>query len=161
MALQTQTATPPAQAPRAEAPRAPYIASATNQPMPASTNIRLELVITDTFTGAPVKKSVSLLVVTGNSGMIRTSNTMTGTLAVLNVDAVAAAYQSGVVSTRLTFEYSPPPPIEGPLAGRRSPSLNESITVVLQDGKPMVISQSADPATDRKVTAELTATILK
>jgi hypothetical protein len=33
--------------------------------------------------------------------------------------------------------------------------------VVLQDGKPLMVSQSADPTTERRVTAELTATILK
>ncbi len=43
----------------------------------------------------------------------------------------------------------------------RSPRLNESITVVLQDGKMLMVSQSADPGSDRKVTAELMATILK
>ena len=134
-------------------PRAPSLLSATNQPMPAATNIRLELVITDTFTGAPVKKSVSLLVLSGNSGMIRTSNSGSGNTATLNIDAVAAAYQNGMISTRITFEYSPAPHTEGPLAGRRSPPLNESITVVLADGQPLIISQSADPATDRKVTA--------
>lgn len=158
--VQSGRATAP-QAPRASAPRAPQIASATNKPMPAATNIRLELLITDTFTGTPVKKSVSLLILTGNSGMIRTMNTGMGGAATLDVDAIAAAYQNGMVATRITFQYQPAPVTEGDLAGKRPPTLNESITVVLMDGKPMAISQSADPATDRKVTAELTATILK
>jgi hypothetical protein len=164
-----QATTPPATAPtpgqtpapRPAPPRAPSIGAPSGTQVPAATNIRLDLVITDTFTGTPVKKSVSLLLLTGNSGMIRTSNTGTGNLAVLNVDAIAAGYLNGQIPTRITFEYSPAPQTEGPLAGRRSPTLNESITVVLQDGKPLMISQSADPATDRKVTAELTATILK
>ena len=147
--------------PRAETPRAPSIGAPSSALVPPATNIRLELVITDTFTGTPVKKSVSLLLLTGNSGMIRTSNTGSGNLAILNVDAIAAGYLNGQIPTRITFEYSPAPQTEGPLAGRRSPTLNESITVVLQDGKPLMISQSADPASDRKVTAELTATILK
>jgi len=153
--------TPPAAAPRAEAPRAPSIGGPNNQPMPAGTNIRLELAITDTYTGAPVKKTVSLLVLSNNSGMIRTNNYGDAGLATLNVDAVAAAYQSGQVSVRITFEYTPARLKEGTASTGRPPTLNESITVVLQDGKPLMVSQSADPATDRKVTAELTATILK
>jgi hypothetical protein len=40
-------------------------------------------------------------------------------------------------------------------------SLNESMTVVLESGKSMVVSQAADPTSDRKITVEVTATILK
>ncbi len=154
-----QAIAPPAVAPRP--PSAPNIGDATNRPMPQATNIRFELTVTDTLSGAPVKKNVSWLVLNGHSGMIRTTNTSTGFNAFINVDAVATAYQNGQVSTRITFEYSPAAPKDGTNAGSRPPSLNESITVVLQDGKPMMLSQSADPVTDRKVTAELTATILK
>jgi hypothetical protein len=156
-----QATTPPAQAPRAETPRAPSIQSPQSgiNYMPAHTNIRLDLAITDTLSGAPVKKTVSLIVLTNNSGMIRTTSGDRNSN--LNVDALAAAYTSGHVSVRMTFEYTPPQPLKDGVAVGRSPSLNESITVVLQDGKPMMVSQSADPATDRKVTAELTATILK
>jgi hypothetical protein len=150
-----QTAPP---APRAETPRAPSITAMGNTPMPSATNIRLDLTITDTYTGAPVKKTVSMLVLTGNNGMIRTSGS--DGWSVLNVDAVAAAYTGGQVSLRMTFEYTPAQAKQD-VQRERAPRLNESITVVLQDGKPLMVSQSADPATDRKVTAELTATILK
>ncbi len=147
--------------PRAETPRAPQIATPGNPSM-GPVNIRLELAITDTFSGTPVKKSVSLLVLNGNSGMIRTTN-YEAAAATLNVDAMANAYQNGLISVRLTFEYSPAPaPVkEGQGRQALSPRLNESITVVLQDGKMLMVSQSADPGSDRKVTAELTATILK
>jgi hypothetical protein len=148
--------TPPAAAPRPE-PRAPSIGAMGNTPMPAATNIRLDLVITDTYTGVPVKKTVSLLVLTGHNGMIRTRGS--DGWSVLNVDAIAAAYTGGQVSLRMTFEYTPAQSKE-PNSGR-APTLNESITVVLQDGKPLMVSQSADPTTERRVTAELTATILK
>lgn len=157
-AQQGGATTPPAAAPRPETPRAPSIMSQNNLPMAAATNIRLDLAITDTFTGSPVKKTVSLLILNGNSGMIRTRGS--DGWSVLNVDAVAQAYQNGQVSLRMTFEYAPSSSKEASV-NNRPPSLNESITVVLQDGKPMMVSQSADPATDRKVTAELTATILK
>jgi hypothetical protein len=155
--------TPPASAPRPETPRAPFIGNSANAPMSPATNIRLDLTITDNFTGSPVKKSVTMLLLTGNNGMIRTSSV--DGWAVLNVDAIAAAFTGGLVSVRMTFEYTPA--LTKPITnientgGGRPPRLNESITVVLQDGKPLMVSQSADPATDRKVTAELTATILK
>jgi|SRR5687767_12200802 len=154
-AQQGQPTTPPAIAPRP--PSAPNIGGPNNHGMPAHTNIKLDLTITDTFTGIPVKKTVTMLVLQNNGGMIRT--TSADGWSNLNVDAVAAAYVTGLVSLRMTFEYTPP--LGKDATGQRPPRLNESITVVLQDGKPLVVSQSADPATDRKVTAELTATILK
>jgi hypothetical protein len=156
-----QATTPPATAPRAETPRAPSLHNPNLgiNPMAPQTNIRLDLTITDTITGAPVKKTVSLIVLTNNSGMIRTRSG--DAEATLNVDALAAAYTQGLISVRMTFEFTPPRAMKDGVAVGRSPSLNESITVVLQDGKPMLVSQSADPANDRKVTAELTATILK
>jgi hypothetical protein len=157
-AQQGVATTPPASAPRPEPPRAPYLSGPNMQGVPAGTNIRLDLAITDTFTGSPVKKNVSLIVLQNNGGMIRT--TSIDGWSNLNVDAIAAAYNNGQVSVRLTFEYTPPLGKDA-TSSNRPPRLNESITVVLQDGKPLVVSQSADPANDRKVTAELTATILK
>lgn len=93
--------------------------------------------------------------------MIRTSNIYTSGQPVLNVDVLAAAYQGGIVSVHMTFEVTPVSVAVSGGTPSRPPTLNESITVMLMDGKPTLISQSADPATDRKVTAELTATIIK
>jgi hypothetical protein len=156
-----QAMTPPATPPRPAS--APNIGGPNNQGLPPQTNIKLDLTITDTFTGSPVKKTVTMLVLQNNGGMIRTSSA--DGWAILNVDAIAAAYTSGLISIRLTFEYTPAMTREvvtsNNSTGGRPPRLNESITVVLQDGKPMVVSQSADPANERKVTTELTATILK
>ncbi len=155
-------ATPPAQAPTPAPPvnRAPSLGLPTSQGMPASTNIRLQLTLSDNYGGTPTKKTATMVMLNGNGGMIRTNNRETE--ATLNVDALASAYQNGLVSVRLTFEYTPPRPT-GP-SGQRlglAPTLHESITVALVDGKPMIVTESADPATDRKVTLEVTATILK
>lgn len=139
------------------ASRAPSLHIPGVSPVSSATNIKLDLALTDNYTGAVVTKNVSLLMLQGNGGMIRTGNGFAN----LNVDAVAAAYQNGMVSVKLTFEYLAAQPKDGPLAGARVPTLNESITIVLQDGKPLLVSQSADPTTDRKVTVEVTATILK
>ena len=40
-------------------------------------------------------------------------------------------------------------------------SWSERLTLTLESGKPMIISQAADPTSDRKITVEITATILK
>jgi hypothetical protein len=39
--------------------------------------------------------------------------------------------------------------------------MNQSLTVILQSGKPLIVSQAADPVSDRKVVVEVKATILK
>ena len=39
--------------------------------------------------------------------------------------------------------------------------MNERVSGTLDDGNPMVISQTSDPSTDRIVKVELKATILK
>ncbi len=58
----------------------------------------------------------------------------------------------------LTIEYIPITP-EG--ASRRPAGLLEMLTVILQNGKPMLISQAADPTIDRRITAEVRATVMK
>ena len=40
-------------------------------------------------------------------------------------------------------------------------SLNEMLSLILESGKPTIVSQAADPTSDRKITVEVTATILK
>lgn len=126
-------------------------------PLPAATNIRLTLTITDTFDGTPVKKTLSLIAAQNFGGQIRS----VGNSGTMDVDAVVLAYQGGAIAARVTFQYMAPSREEGPLRGQRPAGINESITVVLQDGKPMVVTESADPGSDRKVTVELTATVLK
>jgi hypothetical protein len=39
--------------------------------------------------------------------------------------------------------------------------INEMLTVLLQCGKPLIVTQAADPSVDRKVAVEVTATVLK
>jgi hypothetical protein len=39
--------------------------------------------------------------------------------------------------------------------------LNESMTLILDSGKPTVVSQAADPISDRRIAVEVTATILR
>lgn len=160
-----QATTPPAAAPRPGQTAPPR--AATPDPLgsraAASTNIRLEMKISDTLTGQAVTKEVTMIIQSGSNGRIRTESFVAQKFRVnLNIDASTTAYVSGVVRTNVTFEYSPAP--ANAASGDQPaqiPQLNESISVILQDGKPMIVSQSADPMTARKVTVELTATILK
>ena len=110
-----------------------------------------------------MKKTVSMLVMSGRSGAIRTQNTLPGGVNVhLNVDASVQAYPGGAVTVTITFNYMPAPDPADQVGKNPSPAqLSESLNLLLRDGKPLVVSQSADPATDRKVTVELTATIMK
>jgi hypothetical protein len=127
-------------------------------------NIRLDLAITDTYGGSPSKKTVTMLIRSGQGGRIRTANNLAGAEVKLNVDAIVRSHRVSAngptwMEAQVTFEYTPAqqPTVEG---ARTFPAqLHESIDVVLLDGKPLVVSQSADPATDRRVTVELTATM--
>ena len=40
-------------------------------------------------------------------------------------------------------------------------AISEAVATLLEDGKPLVVSQSADPSSDRKVRVELKATIVR
>ena len=40
-------------------------------------------------------------------------------------------------------------------------TLNESVTLLLESGKGLAVTQSADPMSDRKVSVEVKATVLK
>ena len=133
-------------------------------PQPTA-NIRIELTITDQRgTAAPISKIIAMTMVDGGFGRIRTGGDVRTPLGfrpvTLNVDAQPRIYKDGKIRVDMTIEYRP---IAGESDTEQSstPTINESIGVLLEDGKPLLISQSADPATDRKVKVEVKATILK
>jgi hypothetical protein len=138
---------------KAEPARGPML------PNPA-VNVRVDLTITDTYSGAPSKKTVTMLIANGGGASIRTNmSRMQPNAPVLNVDGQLTVFPSNVVKLFLTFNYWPG---NAPNAQTAAPGeVTESANVLLQDGKTMVISQSADPTTDRKVTVEVTATVVK
>jgi len=130
-------------------------------PSPVFANIKVELTISDTYAEAPSSKTVMLLVMAGDRGMVRTSNRLSNGQGVeLNVDVHTLLLTNGAIRLGLTFEYTPAQSA-APESRTLPAQLNESLTVVLQDGKKLMVSQSADPATDRKVTVEVTATVIK
>jgi len=116
---------------------------------PPTQNIKIEVTITDAAEKT-TKKTVSMLVADGNNGRIRASNNQ----GVLNVDGHGQAAVDGRIYVSVTIEYMPD-------RMANTTTLNESISLVVVGGKPTLVSQSADPGTDRRVTVEITATVVK
>ena len=131
------------------------------------TNVQIELTISDQLgTQAPEKKTVSLIVASGNWGKIRSAGNLLlpgqGPIVVdINVDARPYVSVEGPVQLELTLVYSPPGGALKDGRMERPTGVNQSMTVILQSGKPLLISQAADPVSDRKVVVEVKATVLK
>ena len=133
------------------------------------TNVQIELTLTDQIGTNPAeKKTVSMIASSGSWGKIRSAATIRpdGDVpypVMLNVDARPFVSVEGPVQLELTFEYYPLKSAgeqkEG--AKQRPSGVNQSQTVILQSGKSLIVSQAADPISDRKVVVEVKATVLK
>lgn len=152
--------------PAAQAPTPAEQARKSEQPKPEPplgqpVNIKLDFTITDqTGPGDPLRKVVTIVVADRHSGSIRSTGSVRSQGRVqINVDARPQILQSGAIRLTLGLEYNPR------TLDNDSPtewsSLNEQIGVILQPGKPLVVSQAADPASDRKISVEVLASILK
>jgi hypothetical protein len=133
--------------------------------VPPGPNVRVEFTLTDQQTGVPTT-SKTVILTTSNRQWGRIRSQITSRIyggAPLNVDARPTVTQDGRISLELTIEYS---------QGRNSEveansdkivqvSINESLTALLENGKPLLVTQSADPISDRKVMVEVKATILR
>jgi hypothetical protein len=140
-------------------------------------NVRVDITIKDQRPNeAAVIKHVSIVGVAGEQGRVRTIVIGPRGGGSLNVDALPALQDKGNrVALKLSLQYqdprgqdlpdqstgtgvSQPKPI---VAERLETRIDETVFVVLDDGTPMLVTQSADPLTDRKVSVEVKATILK
>ena len=151
--------------PEPSVPRAP-----TGQPV----NVKLDLTITDQAgAGEPSKKVITLIVADRQNGHIRSRGSVwlterRGFNVTINVDARPEIIRDNTVKVDLGLEYQPTPPTAGitsasamvPVTGDAT-NLNQRIGVILESGKPLVISQAVDPASDRRVSVDLKATILR
>jgi glucose/arabinose dehydrogenase len=147
-AQQSETPRPPADAakPRAGAPAEQ--AAAPRPPEGQGVNIKFDLTITDqTGTAEAAKKTVSLLVLDRQTGYVRSTSSSERTGQVrINVDARPQILSTGNIRVTLSLEYQ---------------AISQQITVVVESGKPLIVTQTADPLSERKVTVEMRATILK
>jgi len=131
----------------------------------AGPNVRIELTLTDQRTGAPTTNK-SVMVTTSNQSWGRLRSEVSSAVygsAPLNVDARPTVLSDGKISVQLTIEYSQGrmPDAEGNTEKIAQVRISESLTTLLDDGKPLVITQSAEPTSDRKVTVEVKATVMK
>jgi hypothetical protein len=135
------------QRPAAEQPTPP-------RPGAQLANVRLDITINDQRgDSAAAAKIVTMMIEDRQNARIRTSRGN----AALNVDGRPEILREGRIRVTLSVEYTPQ---DGP--DRASPMpIQESITALLEDGKPLLVSQSADPSGDRKVRLEVKATIVK
>jgi hypothetical protein len=162
--------TPPAPAPRAATPAPPTPTVAVAPPprrQGQPINVKIDLSINDQRgTSAPVKRTLSMIVADMMSGSIRSQSEALAVGPVpLNVDAHPELLENNKIRLGLTLQYDWPAPIEG---GRDAPrgtvvktTLHNSVSLILDNGKPMIAAQSADPIGDRQVTVEVKATILR
>jgi hypothetical protein len=133
-------------------------------------NVRVDLTISDqTGTAPPETKSVSMIVANGSWGKMRASasafqkgDANREVPVGLNVDARPFISRDGDVRLEMTLVYSPFAPSQAaPSPQMRPTELNHSATVVLHSGKPLTVTEAADPIADRKMVVTVVATILK
>ncbi len=158
-------------APRAATPPATPPAPAVAIPPPRRggqpINVKVEITITDLRAGtAPVKKTVTVVTGDGWSGSLRSTGIFIGVSqeVPLNVDAEPSIQADGKIRLSFSLQYDLPIPVAGQdLNSMRVTRTNirESMTVNLESGKALTVAQSADPASERQVTVEVMATILK
>lgn len=127
-------------------------------------NVRLDVTITDQTSGdQPALKTLTLLAADGSWTRVRSEGiawTTGGQYPIsLRVDARPRLLQGDKVHLEMIFEYKPTAP--EPKPGASATTLSESCDIVLDSGRALVISQAADPNSDRKVKLEVKATILR
>jgi hypothetical protein len=153
--------------PPPQAKPAPPTEQPATRPEPAGQplNIRVEFTITEEVGGAaPAKKLVTLTVADRQNSYVRSG----GDVRVgeryrnvnINVDARPTILREGLVRLDVTLEYRPQ--ATGGATGEPALwGISERVGVILDSGKPLIISQAFDPTSDRRMTVELKATILK
>jgi hypothetical protein len=124
-------------------------------------NIRIDLSIVDEGGPSPSRKSVSLTIADRQLGSVRAVVITPGMPDVpLNVDATPMLEGEGRIRARISLDYRPNTP-GGDSKAPVPPQMRVVFNVMLVDGKKIVAAQAADPTTDRRVSVEVTATILK
>jgi hypothetical protein len=121
-------------------------------------NVRYEITIRETGGMQTSPKTISLVLAMNDQSLIRANGVVTGKGNFpLNVDVMPSLLRENRVRTRLGFEYTPAAAGEGPTPF----SMRQTLNVWLENGKPMVVSEAADPISDRRFTVSVTATILR
>jgi hypothetical protein len=156
--------------PQKPAPPKPEAKAAESKPTPPQpegqpVNIKIELTITDQGgPGEAAKRTVTMIVADRKVGSIRSQGQVLVNnrfVVTLNVDATPVILKEGAIRLDLGIEYAPKPSSENAASGEGRAQLNERLSLIVTPGKPMIISQASDPTSDRKISVELTATVMK
>ena len=126
-------------------------------------NVRIDVKITDERTGqAPQSKTLSLTVADRNDGYVRASANASGVGTIpLNVDA-SPVIEASHIRLGLTLLYgSVDAAATGEARQNSRRDFQQRLGLVLDDGKPLRVADSADPLGDRHISLEVTATILR
>jgi hypothetical protein len=161
--------TPEAAPPLPPPPPAPGASRRTGQPI----NIKVEFTLIDQRSGgAPVKRTVSIVVADAHTGQIRSQSDVFGINGgvPLNIDTSPDLLPDGKVRVGFNLQYDWPAPLDqtASATGGNPPrgtvlktAMHDSASLILESGKSMVAAQSADPIGDRQVTVEVKATVLR
>lgn len=174
-------ATAQAEAKPAAAQAAAQKPAAVEQALPV--NIKFEVVITDQTGSNPgAKKVVSMIVGDRQSTSIRSSASVpvksptfggpanpnaiqsyTYRNVTINVDARPSILlkEPNKILVNFGLEYNPNRRSEAEEMEPGMAAITERLGLIFESGKPVIVSQAADPTSDRKITVEVTATILK
>jgi hypothetical protein len=129
-------------------------------------NVRIEVTFSEQRSDSPaMPKTVTVTTNDGQWGRVRSSvNTVGYGSSPLNVDARPEVLPDGRVLLAVNIEYGEKRVPEGKQVQPGQiieATLNESVTLLLESGKGLAVTQSADPMSDRKVSVEVKATVLK
>ncbi len=130
-------------------------------------NIKVDLVLTDQRgSAAPIKRTLTVLAADSYTGSLRTNSQVIGMPGgvPLNVDATPTLLSDGKIRLAINLQYDWPAPLDNngmPRGTVTSTSLHDQLMMILENGKAMIVAQSADPIGDRQVSVEVKATILK
>ena len=133
-------------------------------------NIKVEFTLTDQRgTAPPITRTISLVVADAHTGMVRSQSQLYQRGDVpLNVDTTPEILADGKVRVGFNIQYDWPAPPDAQGGDRAflmgsvtKTALHDSVSLILESGKPMIAAQSADPIGDRQVTVEVKATVLK
>jgi hypothetical protein len=112
--------------------------------------------------------TLTLIVADERTGSIRSqSNVYQVGDVPLNVDASPSVLTEGKIRLGFNLQYDWPAPVDasattGPLRDTViKTALHDSVSMILESGKPMIAAQSADPIGDRQVTVEVKATVMR
>ncbi|HEY2149980.1 MAG TPA: hypothetical protein VGH34_04180 [Vicinamibacterales bacterium] len=133
-------------------------------------NVQIEFTITDQREGTPpVKRTITVIAADGYTGQIRAQSDLLLRGSVpLNVDATPELLSNDGrirLGFNLQYDWVAPPGVtretDGGVGTIAKTSIRDSVSLILENGKPIIAAQSADPIDARKVTVEVKATILK